>query len=304
MSDATSQKQRHKENRLEQGRNVVHWPSLIVYIFIHLSPLTVLFFYTPTVMDWVICISMYFIRMFFITGGYHRYFAHRSYKTSRVFQFFLAFMAQTSVQKGVLWWAANHRVHHRYSDQPEDPHSLKWYGFLYSHVGWLFSPDFKPTRFKLIADFAKFKELKWLNKNHLVPPIVAGAIIFAIGGIMKNSVGVTDFINNGMTTMLIGFMLSTIILYHGTYSINSLMHLFGGQRYKSGDNSRNNLILALITLGEGWHNNHHFYMSSTRQGFFWWEIDITYYILKIFSWLGLVWDLKPVPKEVKYAHQQ
>ena len=293
----------HRENRKKDDRNKYNVKNLIVFISLHLLALTVLVVRDNWI-DWVICIGLYFVRMFFITCGYHRYFSHRSFKTSRLFQFFLAFMAQTSMQKGVLWWAANHRVHHRHSDHEKDPHSLKWFGFLYSHMGWLFSPNFKQTRFNLIKDFSKFKELVWLNKYHLVPPLTLAAVLFVIGGLYRSPETTLAFFQGGAATLVVGFLISTLILYHGTYSINSLMHLIGSRRYKTTDNSKNNMILALITLGEGWHNNHHHFMTSARQGFFWWEIDITYYILKFLSWFGIVWDLQPVPQHVKYSHKQ
>ena len=272
------------------------------FIFIHLVPLFAIWT-GATMFDWILCVSLYFLRMFFITGAYHRYFSHRTYKTSRVFQFVLAFMAQTSAQKGVLWWAAHHRVHHRTSDTPADPHSMKLYGFWYSHLGWILGPEYKETHFNLIQDFTKFPELRWLNKNHMVPPLLLALGVAAWGGVVNGgSITLMASPEGGLSTLLIGFFLSTLVLYHGTFSINSIMHHFGKARYNTGDASKNNLILALVTLGEGWHNNHHYYMSSTRQGFFWWEIDITYYILKVFSWLGLVWDIQEVPDKVKKSN--
>lgn len=272
------------------------------FIFVHLIPLAAIWT-GATAFDWFVCVSLYFIRMFFITGVYHRYFSHRTYKTSRWFQFFLAFMAETSVQKGVLWWAAHHRVHHRTSDTPEDPHSMKLYGFWYSHLGWILGPDYKETHFKLIQDYAKFPELRWLNKNHIVPVVFLATVVAALGGYVNGgSISMIVSPDGGLSTLLIGFFLSTVFLYHGTFSINSIMHKFGRQRYKTGDESRNNLILALLTLGEGWHNNHHYYMSSTRQGFYWWEIDITYYILKTLSFVGLVWDIQEVPEKVRNSN--
>ncbi|MDH5366893.1 MAG: acyl-CoA desaturase [Cyclobacteriaceae bacterium] len=272
----------------------------IGFMILHLIP--VLGFWTgATLFDWLVCAFLYFSRMFWVTGGYHRYFAHRSYQTSRVFQFIIAFMAQTSLQKGALWWASHHRVHHRTSDTPKDPHSMKLYGFWYSHIGWIMGPDYKTTDYKVINDYAKYPELVWLNKYHLIPPFMLAISVWLVGAVVN-----TGSINNifslaGLSCLIIGFFLSTIFLYHGTFSINSIMHKFGNQRYESGDESKNNLILALITLGEGWHNNHHYYEVAARQGFFWWEIDITFYILKIFSWLGLVWNLKGVPKHIKIS---
>lgn len=272
-------------------------------LFMHLIPLAALWT-GATWFDWLICISLYFVRMFFVTGGYHRYFSHRTFKTSRIFQFFLAFMAETSVQKGVLWWAANHRHHHRYSDTPEDPHSAKHFGFWYSHIGWIVGEDYKRknTNYKVIGDFTKYADLRWLDKNYLIPPLVLATIVTVIGGWFNGGEGISMF-SAGLSTLFVGFFLSTVFLYHGTFSINSLMHKIGKARYKTGDESRNSLWLALLTLGEGWHNNHHYYQSSARQGFFWWEIDITYYVLKFLSWFGIIWDLKPVPQEIKYSHQ-
>jgi stearoyl-CoA desaturase (delta-9 desaturase) len=246
---------------------------------IHLASL--LIFFTP--FHWyylVTCLALLVVRMFFVTAGYHRYFSHRSFKTSRVFQFVIAFMAMTSSQKGVLWWAAHHRHHHRHSDQELDLHSPTLFGFFWSHVGWIVSDKYNDTRLEYIGDFAKFPELRWLNKYHLVPPVTLAVVLWLIGG---------------WPLFIWGFCLSTVLLWHDTFTINSLSHLFGSRRYETTDTSRNNWLLALLTLGEGWHNNHHHFMASARQGFFWWEIDITYYTLKIMSWLGIVWDLRKVP---------
>jgi stearoyl-CoA desaturase (delta-9 desaturase) len=249
------------------------------FALIHIASL--LIFLTP--FHWyylVTCLALLVVRMFFVTAGYHRYFSHRSFKTSRVFQFVIAFMAMTSSQKGVLWWAAHHRHHHRHSDQELDLHSPTLFGFFWSHVGWIISDKYNDTRLEYIGDFAKFPELRWLNKYHLVPPVTLGAALWLIGG---------------WPLFIWGFCLSTVLLWHDTFTINSLSHLFGSRRYETTDTSRNNWLLALLTLGEGWHNNHHHFMASARQGFFWWEIDITYYTLKVLSWFGIVWDLRKVP---------
>lgn len=272
----------------------------IAFTIVHLIPLLALWT-GATLFDWMVCIALYFIRMFWITGGYHRYFAHKSYKTSRWFQFVIAFMAQTSAQKGALWWAAHHRHHHRHSDQPEDPHSMKLYGFWYSHVGWIIGPDYKKTDFKTIGDYAKYPELVWLNKHYLVPPVTLAVIVALVGAWVNGGSPLLMFTHHGMSTLLIGFFLSTVFTYHGTFSINSIMHKFGNQRYDSGDESKNSLWLALLTLGEGWHNNHHYYEVASRAGFFWWEIDITYYILRLFNFFGLIWDLKQVPKHILHS---
>jgi stearoyl-CoA desaturase (delta-9 desaturase) len=235
----------------------------------------------------VVALISYYVRMFGVTGVHHRYFSHRTYKTSRWFQFVLAFLAETSTQKGVLWWGAHHRDHHKHSDDPEDVHSPVQKGFWWSHVGWIMVRRYTPTNLHRIADFAKYPELVWLNKYYLVPPIALGVAMFLIGG---------------WPLLLWGYFISTVVLWHGTFTINSLAHLWGSKRYVNTDDSRNNFWLAMITLGEGWHNNHHYYQSSTNQGFFWWEIDITYYILKAMSAVGLVWDLRTPPKHVRDAY--
>ncbi|HEV8324773.1 MAG TPA: acyl-CoA desaturase [Myxococcota bacterium] len=221
-------------------------------------------------------------RMFAITAGYHRYFAHRTYKTSRPFQFVLAFLSMTSSQKGVLWWAAHHRDHHKYSDGPKDVHSPVQRGFWYSHFGWLYD-NTADTKWDRIRDMARYPELRWLNKHWLVPPVMTG---------------VATFLLFGWPGLFIGFFASTVLLWHATFTVNSLAHVFGKRHYDTSDDSRNSMLIALLTFGEGWHNNHHHYMLSTRQGFRWWQIDITYYILKGLSWVGLVWDLREPPREV------
>ncbi len=284
--------------KLEE-RHAPRASSIILFVSLHLLPLGALWTHV-TAFDWAVCVALYFMRMFFVTGGYHRYFAHNTYKTSRWFQFFLAFMAETSAQKGVLWWGANHKLHHKYSDTPKDPHSMKLYGFWYSHIGWIIGPDYADTRYDLIPQFAKYPEIRWIDKYYLIPPITLAVLVTVLGAVV-NGGSVSALFSHGLSTLFIGFFLSTAILYHGVFSVNSIMHKFGKARYETGDESKNSWWLALISLGEGWHNNHHYYQSSTRQGFFWWEYDITYYILKLFSWLGLVWDIREVPKHIKYS---
>ena len=281
-------------------RRKPHLKQEIAFIIIHLLPLGALWT-GATFFDWMVCIFLYVFRMFWVTGGYHRYFAHKSYKTSRWFQFVIAFMAQTTAQKGALWWAAHHRHHHRNSDTPSDPHSMKIYGFWYSHVGWIVGPDFKETDYKVIGDYAKYPELVWLNKHYLVSPTILAIVVMALGGWVNGGSVLAMFTTAGFSSLFIGFFLSTVILYHATFSINSIMHKVGTQRYESNDESRNSLWLALITLGEGWHNNHHYYETASRQGFFWWEIDITYYILRGLAAVGLIWDLKEVPKHILHS---
>ena len=228
-------------------------------------------------------VGLYFLGMFFVTATYHRYFSHRTFKMPRWFQFVMAFMAQLSAQKGVLWWAANHRIHHKHSDQGGDVHSAVREGFWYSHVGWILDHQHDETRFDLIGDFAKYPELRLLNRFHLVPPVLLGVALYLAGG---------------PWLLLYGLFVPLVLLWHGTFTINSLSHIHGSRRFATTDHSRNNWLLALITMGEGWHNNHHHYMSSVRQGFYWWEVDMTYYGLRFLSLFGLVTDMRGVPERV------
>jgi stearoyl-CoA desaturase (delta-9 desaturase) len=261
----------------------IMYPSAIPFVLVHLSCFAA-FWTGVTLQAAVLCAVLYWLRIFSIGAGYHRYFSHRAYRTSRAFQFVLAFMSQSTAQKSVLWWAAKHRHHHLHSDTEIDVHSPRHRGFVYSHLGWIFARVHDQVDLVKVADFARFPELMWLHKLELVPPLMLAVLSFVIGG---------------WSGLVVGFFLSTVLVYHATFCINSLAHVHGRTRYVTGDDSRNNWLLALFTMGEGWHNNHHAYQSSVRQGFRWWEIDATFYILKALSWLGLVWDLKTPPKEVR-----
>jgi stearoyl-CoA desaturase (delta-9 desaturase) len=258
------------------------YPSTLPFLLVHLACFGAIW----SGVTWpavVLCAVLYWVRIFAIGAGYHRYFSHRAYATGRVFQFVLAFVAQSSVQKSVLWWAAKHRHHHLHSDTRHDVHSPRQTGFLYSHVGWIFARRHDTTDLVKVADLASYPELMWLHKYHLVPPIMLAAACFLIAG---------------WPGLFVGFFVSTVLVYHATFCINSLAHVHGRRRYVTGDDSRNNWLLAVLTMGEGWHNNHHAYPSSVRQGFRWWEIDPTYYILKGLAVLGVVRDLKTPPQPV------
>jgi stearoyl-CoA desaturase (Delta-9 desaturase) len=231
-----------------------------------------------------LAIGVYYVRMVVVTAGYHRYFSHRAFGTSRIFQFLLAVGAQSAAQNGVLWWASHHRWHHRYSDTPLDVHSAKLRGFWYSHVGWILK-DAWQTDLRQVPDLAKYPELRFLNRPgiNVLPSALLGLAFLLIGG---------------LPGLIWGYMVSTVLLWHGSFAINSLTHLFGSRRYETKDNSRNHWLLAIITTGEGWHNNHHHYPSAANQGFFWWEIDLTYWVLRAWQSLGLIWDLRRPPADV------
>ena len=269
------------------------------FIGVHLMCLGVFF----VGFSWVAlgtAIFFYVLRMFAITGFYHRYFSHKSFKTSRAFQFVMGLCGASSAQRGPLWWAANHRHHHKTSDRPQDFHSPMQHGFWWSHMGWIMGKSAFRTDEKQIPDLVKFPELKLLDRFDLVIPFVLGGFMMGLGIFLEKfapSLG-----TNGPQMLIWGFFVSTVVLFHGTVTINSLSHVWGSRRYKTNDDSRNNWFLAIITLGEGWHNNHHHYPGSVRQGFFWWEYDLTFYGLKALSWMGLIWDLKTVPENFKNAH--
>jgi stearoyl-CoA desaturase (delta-9 desaturase) len=258
------------------------YPAAIPFVLVHVVGFAAIWTGVTVQALWV-ALLLYLLRMWAITAGYHRYFSHRSYKTSRVFQFLLAFLGQSSAQRGVIWWSAVHRHHHLYSDTEHDVHSPRHHGFWYAHVGWIFNPKNAKPDYGTVRDLTKYPELVLLDKFTYTPAFLLGFAMWLLGG---------------WPMLVVGFFWSTIVLYHCTFFINSLAHEIGSQRYLTGDDSRNNFWLALITLGEGWHNNHHHYQSSTRQGFRWWEVDISYYVLKVMSWFGLVWELRAPPKAI------
>jgi stearoyl-CoA desaturase (delta-9 desaturase) len=273
----------------------VDWLRIIPFIVLHGMCLAVIWVgwsWTAIIM----ALLLYIIRMFAITGFYHRYFSHKAFKTPRFWQFIFGAMGNASVQRGPLWWAAHHRHHHRFTDLEQDVHSPSRHGFWWSHIGWLTSRANFPTKYKYVAEWAKYPELRWLNRFDTVIPILLALALYIFGALLERFA--PHLGTNGMQMLVWGFFISTTVLFHATVTINSLDHMYGRRRYDTRDTSRNNALLALITLGEGWHNNHHHFAVSARQGFFWWEIDMTYYLLVCLSWLGIVKDLRSVPEHV------
>ncbi len=281
------------EGQTEDELKKVDWLRSIPFIIMHLVCLTVIWVgWSPVAVG--VAAGLYLLRMFAITGFYHRYFSHRTFRTSRWMQFLFAAIASSSAQGGPLWWAAHHRDHHRNSDEPEDAHSPYHGGFLWSHMLWFMSKLHHPTKYDKVPDLAKFPELRFLNRYDKVAPVSLAVFMFGLGELLAWVA--PSWGTNGWQMLVWGFFISTVVVIHATLMINSLTHMWGTRRYNTRDQSRNNLLLALITLGEGWHNNHHYYPGTVRQGFYWWEIDITYYILRAMSWVGLVSDLRPVPQ--------
>tara|TARA_Y100000766_G_scaffold217138_1_gene189008 strand:- start:140 stop:1081 length:942 start_codon:yes stop_codon:yes gene_type:complete len=275
--------------------DIIDYARCFSLIFIHLGCLG-LFWVGWSWTAVSIALFLYFTRMFAITAFLHRYFSHRTFKTNRFFQFIFAVIASSAMQRGALWWAAHHRKHHKESDTEKDVHSPHTKSFLWSHIGWITSRKNFLTDYTAIKDFARFPELVFLNRFNKLIPLLLGVLLFVSGEWL--SLNAPSLNTNGWQLIIWGWFISTTALLHGTSTINSLSHLYGQRRFDTGDESRNNFWLSLITLGEGWHNNHHYYMHSARQGFYWWEIDITYYGLKIMSFIGIIHDLRPVPKHI------
>ena len=279
----------------------IDWPRVIPFVLMHLGCLAVV--QVGVSMTAVLVAGgLFALRMFAITGFYHRYFSHKAFRTTRPAQFVFAVLGASAVQRGPLWWASHHRHHHANSDLPADAHSALQHGFFWSHLGWFLDRDNFPTKMHLVPDFARYPELRWLDRFDSAVPALLAVALYATGALLERFV--PELGTTGMQLVVWGFCISTITLHHSTFTINSLAHRYGTRRYATRDESRNNLWLALLTFGEGWHNNHHHYPGSARQGFFWWEIDLTWYGLKALSALGIVSGLRPVPARVLHARKE
>jgi len=278
----------------------IDWLRVLPFIVLHLTCLAVIWVGVSTTAV-VTAVVLYVLRMFAITGFYHRYFSHCAFRTSRAAQFVFALIGATGVQRGALWWASQHRHHHLHSDRHEDAHSAHQHGFLWSHMGWFMARENFATRRELIEPLYHYPELRFLDRYDALVPFLLGVVLFAAGETL--AAHAPQLNTNGPQLLVWGFFISTVALYHATFTINSLAHRYGRRRYATRDDSRNNPWLALLTLGEGWHNNHHHYPGAARQGFYWWEIDLTYYGLKVLAALGIIWDLKEVPHAMREARR-
>lgn len=268
---------------------------VLPFIALHLACLAVFWVGVSWIAVAVFAAS-YALRMFAITAFYHRYFAHRAFRASRPMQFLFAVVGASATQRGPLWWAAHHRIHHKRADREGDPHSPNE-GLLWSHMGWFLGRRHFRTEWDQIPDLARFPELRWLDRFDIVVPVVYAALLYLFGAALARWAPGLE--TSGAQMLVWGYFVSTVVLIHVTLTINSLAHRFGSRRYQTRDDSRNNALLAVLTLGEGWHNNHHHFPGSARQGFYWWELDISYLVLKVLSWFGLVHDLKPVPARIR-----
>ena len=274
----------------------IDWLRVIPFVLLHVACFA-LFWVGYSHFALGFAISLYAIRMFAITGFYHRYFAHKAFQTSRVGQFIFAILGATAVQRGPLWWASHHRNHHAHSDDETDAHSPIQHGFLWSHIGWFLSRANFTTKLERVKELAQFPELRFIDRFDVIVPIVFALSIFGLGELLSETAPHLD--TNGWQLLVWGFVISTVVLYHATFSVNSLAHTWGQRRYATRDHSRNNFFIALLTLGEGWHNNHHHYPGSASQGFYWWEVDFTYYGLRILESTGLIWNLRKIPLEIR-----
>jgi stearoyl-CoA desaturase (delta-9 desaturase) len=281
-----------------QGRHI-DWPRVAPFVLLHLGCLGVLWTGVST-FSVAVALGLYGLRMFAITAFYHRYFSHRSFSTSRAAQFAFALLGASAVQRGPIWWASHHRHHHRHSDRPADGHSPRQHGFVWSHVGWFLATENFPARPSLVPDLVRYPELRWLDRYDAAVPATLAVLLYALGAGLEH--WAPGLGTSGAQLLVWGFCVSTVAVYHVTFTINSLAHHYGSRRYATRDDSRNNAWLALLTLGEGWHNNHHHYPSSARQGFYWWEVDASYYALRLLAALGVVWDLRPVPVVIRERH--
>jgi stearoyl-CoA desaturase (delta-9 desaturase) len=285
---------------LEPFERRIDWWRTLPFLGMHLACAGVIWVGASTTAV-VVAAALYAIRMLAITGFYHRYFSHRAFHTSRVLQFVFALIGTMAVQRGPLWWAAHHRHHHAHSDETQDSHSPWQHGFWWSHIGWFMNRSNFRTRIEYVGDLAKFPELRLLDRFDVVPPLVLAALLYFAGEVLARNYPSLE--TSGAQLLVWGFFVSTVVLYHATFTVNSLAHRFGRRRYATRDRSRNNWWLALLTFGEGWHNNHHHFPGSVRQGFFWWEIDLTYYVLRLLSFCGLIWGLRTVPAGVRDARR-
>ena len=276
--------------------DTIDWFRVIPFILIHFGALAALWTHFEWYLVWVALI-LFVIRMFAITGFYHRYFAHKTFKTSRLMQFIFAFIGSTAAQRGPIWWASHHRRHHLNSDRHNDHHSPHTHHFLWSHMGWFLAKKNFLTDRKVVRDLIKFKELVLIDRFDWFPPVLLLLSLFVIGEYLSLTSGIS-----GLNMVIWGFCLSTILVYHCTFAVNSIAHLWGTQRYNTKEESKNNFFVALLTFGEGWHNNHHHYPGSIRQGFYWWEVDLTYYALRLLSFFGIVYNLRTVSKAIRQKH--
>ena len=270
----------------------IAWLRIVPFIVLHLACFAVIWVGVSAFAVGVAAAS-YLVRAFAVSAFYHRAFSHRAFKTGRATQFAFAVLGAAATQRGPLWWAAQHRLHHQHADTDADPHSSPR-GFWWSHLGWFLTRARFRTPLHRVKDLARFPELRWLNRFDLVVPVGYAAAMYALGAALEPLHSTT----NGWQMLVWGYVIPTVALMHATFFVNSLSHRIGHRRFPTADRSRNNAALALATMGEGWHNNHHRHAASARLGFYWWQLDLGYLGLRLLEKIGLVQELKTPPDAV------
>jgi fatty-acid desaturase len=273
-------------------RGGLNWPTTIVVAIFHVGAIAALFnfswrnFWATVFLYWVatgLGISM----------GYHRLHTHRGYKCPLWLEYFFALCGSLSLEGGPIFWVAVHRVHHQKSDRPGDPHSPVQGGFFWAHMGWIIFGEGNHNNTKLMSryapDLARHRFYVELNNWHWIPQVVLGLILLAIGG---------------LPLMLWGVCLRVVFGLHATWLVNSATHMWGGRRFTTRDDSRNNWWVAAMTFGEGWHNNHHAHPTSIRHGLAWYEVDHSWILVNILKRLGLAWDLKVARLDTVIAERE
>jgi fatty-acid desaturase len=252
----------------------LNWPTTIVLAILHVGAIAALFMFSWKTL--AVAVFLYWMTTGLgISMGYHRLHTHRSYKVPVFLEYFFAVCGALTLEGGPIFWVATHRIHHQKSDQEGDPHSPRD-GAWWAHVGWLLFGESKHNNTRLMSkyapDLAKDRFYVWLNNYHWVPMLVLTAVLFAAGGLQL---------------VLWGICLRVVVGLHATWLVNSATHLWGSRRFVTRDDSRNNWWVALMTFGEGWHNNHHAHPTSARHGLAWYELDISWIQIKVLKFLGV-----------------
>jgi stearoyl-CoA desaturase (delta-9 desaturase) len=274
------------------GSRQIAWLASIPVFVIHFGWLAV--FWTGVSWPAVIAaVAVYWIQIFGVSAGYHRYFAHRTFRTSRAFQFVLGWLGATSAQMGPLWWSSFHRRHHAHTDQPGDVHSPRQSGFWWAHMGWILERANLKSDPRFVRDWAEVPEIRWLDSVRWLPPLSAIVTLALLGAVLQRTR--PEWGASPAQMVVWGFFVATVVCHHVTFCVNSLAHIVGRRRFDTPDDSRNLWWLAILTNGEGWHNNHHRFPASERHGHRWWEWDPTHYILRGLEKLGVVRDIRTPP---------
>ena len=256
------------------NRKKMNWVTSIALILLHIGAITALFMFTWRAL--AVTIFLYWMTICLgISMGYHRLHTHRSYQVPRVLEYFFAVCGALTLEGGPIFWVATHRIHHQKSDQPGDPHSPRE-GAWWSHVGWILFGETNHNNTRVMGKYApdlmKHPFYVWLNNYHWVPLAVLGAVLLAVGG---------------LPVFLWGICVRVVFGLHSTWLVNSATHLWGSRRFNTRDDSRNSWWVALLTFGEGWHNNHHAHPTSARHGLAWYEFDISWIQIRILKFLGI-----------------